>query len=55
VKFKEEGLALMPALRQVEEPATLEAILNEARKAVSLEDVRRHFPYGGPAANGAAP
>jgi hypothetical protein len=55
VKFKEEGLALMPALRQVEEPATLEAILNEARKAVSLEDVRRHLPNGGPAGNGAAP
>lgn len=39
-KFQEEGLALMPELRKIDDSDRLAAILQAVRKASSLEEIR---------------
>ena len=41
VKFQEEGLKLMPEIRALEDHEVLDAVLQAARKATTLEEVRR--------------
>jgi hypothetical protein len=41
VRFGEEGLKLMPEIREIHEEEKLEAILKALETAVSVDDVRR--------------
>jgi hypothetical protein len=48
VRFGEEGLKLMPEIREIHEEEKLEAILQSLGAGVSLEDVRRVWLPGTP-------
>ena len=48
LRFGEEGLKLMPEIREIYEEETLEAILKALETATSLEDVRRVWLPGTP-------
>jgi hypothetical protein len=41
VKFGAEGLALMPQVRQIEDPTRLDGLLDQVKAAASLDDVRK--------------
>jgi hypothetical protein len=44
LKFKEEGLAQIPAVEKIEDAAVLAAIFNAIDPAASLDDVRKLIP-----------
>jgi hypothetical protein len=53
LKFGAEGLALLSDIRQLSDPALLQAVLDGIRTAGTPADVRRLLPPAPPASNGA--